>query len=169
MTLVCKSSPRRQIHSPQQNLFYSFEWLHFKGPCRQQPHAGSHVWTLLVNYLSKPSLERILRQNLIVKVEFALWLRRVPPSDSSQCADARPKWLCLVLAQKSCDTHPSEVYWLTECQAFTAWAEGNISPLQSNLEGFKAKLFLDKGKIFYFARLRGQDLNICNLLSWLWF
>jgi len=29
--------------------------------------------------------------------------------------------------------------------------EGNISPSQSKLEGFKAKLFLDKGKIFYFV------------------
>lgn len=67
MALVCKSSPLRQIHSLQQKLFYSFEWLYFKGRWKQQPHAVSHVWTLLMNYLSKQGLKGVLRQSRVLQ------------------------------------------------------------------------------------------------------
>lgn len=104
----------------------------------------------LMSYLPKQRLEMALRQSIVFQLEWNnLWRAAVP--ESIQCVDAYPKLLDLYLAQKSCDICTSESYWFTECQVFNAWGKSNISPLQSSLEGFEAKLFLDKGKIFYFA------------------
>lgn len=107
-------------------------------------HAVIQVWTLLMNYLSKQSLKRVLRQSRVLN-----WLRSVPFSDSSYCADSSLKWLCLLLAQKPCDTHTSEVYWCTECQALTDWGVGQyFPPYNPVLKASRQSFSLTKAKYF---------------------
>lgn len=173
MALVCKSSPLRQIHSLQQKLFYTFEWLHFKGRWKQQPHAVSDVWTLPMNYLSKQGLKGVLRQSRVLQLKGRVFKEHCDWEDSPSQTPVSVQ-MCLqtgfahsLLRNLSCSYFRSILaHWIP---GFYCLRRGQYLFLTIQSWILMAKLFFDIGKIFYFAWLRDQDLNICNLLNWLSF
>lgn len=170
MTLVCKSSALGQIHSPQQKLFYSFDWLHFKGPWRQQPQAVNHVWTLLMNYLSKQSLKRVLRQSCVLQLK---WIWTV----TEESPLLRLQSVCRYISEMALLTPCSEILWYSHFRSILAhWMpgfyclkRGQYFPLTIQSWRLRGKAFPWQRQNILFCLTEGPDLNICDLLSWLRF